>query len=156
MRLFAAAAALVMSARASTIPWAVCCRLPVGTFATNTVVLPGAIAAKGATVTLAVAAPPATRRIWLPSVSAMNKFPAASTATDRGLDNVAAVAGPLSPVDPKVPVPATVVMMPVVRLTSRIALLSRSAMYRIVPAAVQREPVRGGQLADVAGPLSPL
>ena len=86
----------------------------------------------------------------------MNKFPEASTATDRGLDNPAAVAGPLSPVDPKVPVPATVVMIPVVRLTARMALLLLSAMYRTVPALFSASPHGVASLADVAGPLSPL
>ena len=86
----------------------------------------------------------------------MNTFPEASTATDRGLDRVAAVAGPPSPVDPKVPLPANVVMMPVVRLTARMALLSRSAMYRTVPALFSASPHGVASLADVAGPLSPL
>ena len=47
---------------------------------------------------------------------------------------VAAVAWPPSPENPAVPVPATVVMMPVPAATLRIRLLPESAMYRL-PAA---------------------
>ena len=51
-----------------------------------------------------------TIRIRLFTVSAINRFPAASTATLDGLYNFADVAAPLSPEKPIAPVPATVVM----------------------------------------------
>src|SRR5262252_9473471 len=44
--------------------------------------------------------------------SAMKRFPEPSTATAHGVDNDADVAGPPSPEYPGVPLPATVVMMP--------------------------------------------
>ena len=57
--------------------------------------------------------PPAdTFRIRLLKVSAMKRFPAASTATPLGSFNDAEVAGPPSPEKPSTPLPATVVMMP--------------------------------------------
>ena len=50
---------------------------------------------------------PSTRRIrWSPTVDT-NTLPAASTATPVGVCNPAAVAGPPSPPEPTVPVPAT-------------------------------------------------
>src|SRR5665213_739847 len=70
-----------------------------------------------------VAGPPATvvmtpvvetlRTRWLPR-SATKKLPDPSTATPYGTDNCALVAGPPSPEKPLLPLPATVVMTPVV------------------------------------------
>ena len=51
------------------------------------------------------------RMRWLPQ-SARNRFPLASNATEDGADRLAAVAGPPSPLNPAVPVPAMVVMIP--------------------------------------------
>ena len=78
------------------------------------------------------------------NMSAMNRSPAASTATPGAVESggggraaVAAVA--------QVPLPATVVMMPVARLTSRIRLLLVSAMKRS-PAASTATPVGAVQV----------
>jgi hypothetical protein len=53
-----------------------------------------------------------TRRMRPFPVSAMIRLPCASTARLSGRSSAAAVAGPLSPPEPAVPLPATVVMMP--------------------------------------------
>ena len=55
-------------------------------------------------------------------------FPSASSATADIKLNVADVAGPPSPPNALVPVPATVVMIPVLAETLRTTLLSESAM----------------------------
>jgi hypothetical protein len=68
-----------------------------------------------------------TRRMRLLVVSAMKTLPSASAATPKGLYSWALVATPPSPENPGVPIPATVVMMPVAS-TRRMALLPRSAM----------------------------
>ena len=85
----------------------------------------------------------------------MNRSPAASTATPRGSSSSASVAGPLSPLYPRVPLPATVMMSPVAFTTSRITLLPSSAMNRS-PAASTATPYGEYSSASVAGPLSPL
>src|ERR1035441_1467067 len=84
-------------------------------------------------------------------LSAMYRLPVESTATPVGLSNWALVAGPLSPLKPAVPFPATVVIIPFATL--RIRLLSSSAMYRL-PAESKAIPW-GDNLALIAGPLSP-
>jgi hypothetical protein len=56
-------------------------------------------------------------------------FPAASTAMAIGVSNIAAVACPPSPAKSAVPLPATVVMMPLAE-TFRIRLFPVSAMKR--------------------------
>ena len=61
----------------------------------------------------------ATKRMRFPPVSATYRLPAPSTATPCGECSRAAVAGPPSPVEPDVPLPATVVMMPVPTATLR-------------------------------------
>src|ERR1039458_6074014 len=53
-----------------------------------------------------------TFRIRLLPLSATKRFPEASTATPLGPFNSAEVAGPPSPEKPLLPLPATVVMMP--------------------------------------------
>ena len=66
----------------------------------------------------------------------------------------AAVARPLSPVLPVVPVPTTVLITPVVAFTNRIRLPAWSTMYKL-PAA-STAPCCGARMtADVAGPPSP-
>ncbi len=62
-------------------------------------------------------------------MSAMYRLPAESTATPAGPANAALVAGPLSPLKPHVPFPATVVITPFETL--RMRPLSKSAMYRL-------------------------
>ena len=59
-----------------------------------------------------VIVPLLTRRMSPLRESAMNTLPEESTATPVGVFNVAAVAGPPSPEEPAVPVPASVVMIP--------------------------------------------
>ena len=70
-----------------------------------------------------------------------------------GKSNWALVAGPLSPLKPCVPFPATVVITPLETL--RMRWLEASAMYRL-PAAVHGDTVGVINCAPVAGPLSPL
>jgi hypothetical protein len=96
-----------------------------------------------------------TRRMALLSVSAMNTLPELSNATAFGEFNAAMVAGPLSPVDPTSPVPAYVVMMPVVALTMRIRLFMVSAMNTL-PALSTATPCEPYKVALLAGPPSPL
>lgn len=67
-------------------------------------------------------------RIRLLPESAINMFPSASIATLRGLNSLADKACPLSPLYPCVPLPATVVMTPVLFVTIRMRRLSVSAM----------------------------
>ena len=62
--------------------------------------------------------------------SLMKTSPAASTATPSGQLSSALVAGPPSPEKPPFPLPATVVMTPVVWFTSRTRLFKASAMKR--------------------------
>src|ERR1700675_47758 len=61
--------------------------------------------------------------------SATYRLPAKSTATLEGEFNWALVAGPLSPLKPVVPFPATAVIAPFE--TFQMWLLSASAMYRL-------------------------
>ena len=71
-----------------------------------------------------------TRRMrWFPE-SAMKMFPVVSTATPAGLCSCAARAGPWSPLKPRSPVPATVVMVPE-RSTRRMRWFPKSAMKRL-------------------------
>src|ERR1035437_9546732 len=92
------------------------------------------------------------RRMRLLSESAMYRLPAESTATPWGLSNWALVAGPLSPLKPDVPFPATVVITPLE--TSRMRLSWKSAMNRL-PAESTATPTASLNAALVAGPLSP-
>jgi len=83
--------------------------------------------------TVVMVPPGVTLRIRMFPRSAMNRFPAASTATATGANNSADVAGPPSPEKPPMPscapkpLPATVVMMPLVD-TLRTRLFRESAM----------------------------
>ncbi len=61
------------------------------------------------------------------SASAMYSFPSVPTATPTGWSSSALVAGPLSPVSPQVPLPATVEMLPVLLVYLRITQLVVSA-----------------------------
>ena len=72
-----------------------------------------------------------TLRMRLLPESTMYRLPAVSIATSDGPLNCAAVASPLSPLDPSTPVPATVLMMPVVAVTLRMTWPLNSAMYRL-------------------------
>jgi hypothetical protein len=65
------------------------------------------------------------------------------------------VAGPPLPVSPQMPVPATVVMMPVAAETLRTAQLLVSAMNRL-PERSTAIPVGKSSLALLAGPWSPV
>src|ERR1700683_507561 len=93
-----------------------------------------------------------TFRIRLLYLSAMKIFPEASTATPEGLFNDAEVAGPPSPDKPAVPLPATVVMIPLAE-TFRIRLLPESAMKRFPEASTATS--AGPNDAEVASPPSP-
>ena len=70
-------------------------------------------------------------------MSAIYRLPAGSTATATGVANCALVAGPLSPLKPRNPVPATVVMTPLAIM--RTQLFCVSAMY-ILPAESMATP----------------
>ena len=96
-----------------------------------------------------------TSRIRAPGASAKNRSPAASTERPRGLSISAAVASPWSPVEPAVPLPATVMMSPVAATSSRIRLLFASAMNRS-PAASRAMLLGAFSSAAVASPLSPV
>ena len=65
------------------------------------------------------------REFW---VSAINRSPAASTATPEGEYSVALVAGPLSPLKLAPPVPATVVILCVIASTRLMRLLAESGI----------------------------
>ena len=79
-----------------------------------------------------IAPPGVTFRIRLLPESAMYRFPAASTAIPSGNRSWAAVAGPPSPENPLVPLPATVVMVPPVEII-RTRWLNRSTTYTCPP-----------------------
>src|SRR5664280_1894343 len=66
-----------------------------------------------------VITPPDTLRMRALPESAMYRLPAESTARPPGLFNCALVAGPLSPLNPAVPLPATRVKTPVVASNRR-------------------------------------
>ncbi len=99
--------------------------------------------------------PPATRRRRLLNVSAISKFPAASTAAARGLFSNALVAGPLSPAKTREPfaVPAMVVMTPA-GLIRRMHWLKLSATTRL-PAESRNTDAGKLNCAAVAWPPSP-
>ena len=80
--------------------------------------------------------------------------PALSTATPTGPANPALVAGPPSPEEVADPLPATVVMIPVVAFTFRTLLLAASPMYRF-PAASNAIAPGLSNSALVAAPPSP-
>ena len=86
-------------------------------------------------------------------VSAMNKLPVESTATPNGPLICALVAAPPSPVNPAVPLPATVVMVPLAAIR-RTTEASRSATNRL-PAASTAMPMGEFNCAATAAPLSP-
>src|SRR5271168_1593308 len=81
----------------------------------------------------------------------MYMLPAASTATPVGEFNWALIAGPLSPLKPEVPFPATAVIAPLEIFQMK---LSPSATYRL-PAESTATPQGFPNWALVAGPLSP-
>ena len=92
-----------------------------------------------------------TLRIFAPPVSAMYRLPAASTATHVGV-MPALVAGPPSPRASGLPLPATVVMIPLVSTLRMCVALS--AKYRF-PARSTVRPCGSASFALVAGPPSP-
>ena len=100
--------------------------------------------------------PPETLRTrWLP-LSTTNMVPPASTARPPGKFKEARVAWPPSPLNPAVPVPATVVMLPAVS-TFRIRWLSRSEI-KTFPATLMARAVgllRAAEVAAAASPLKP-
>src|SRR5271156_2422607 len=85
--------------------------------------------------------------------SAMYRSPAESIAIPLGPFNCALEAGPLSPLKPAVPFPATVVITPFETLL--ILLVPESAMYRL-PAESTATLSGLDNWALAAGPLSPL
>src|SRR4051812_37171948 len=85
--------------------------------------------------------------------SEMYRFPSESTATAQGLNSSALVAGPPSPKNPAVPLPATVVMIPLAP-TFRTLLLPGSAIYKF-PLASTATLCGNDSPALVAAPLSP-
>src|SRR4051794_18298482 len=95
----------------------------------------------------------ATARTRLLKVSAIRKPPSAVADTAVGLASAAAVAGPPSPENPNVPVPAAVVITPVGD-TRRIRLFAWSAT-RKPPSGVAATPTGKNSPAAVAGPPSP-
>src|SRR6266705_3023330 len=94
-----------------------------------------------------------TLRIRLFPRSEMYTLPAASTATPLGSFNDAEVAGPPSPLNPSLPLPAIVVIVPAVS-TLRIRRFPASAMYTL-PAGSTATPLGSYNEAEVAGPPSP-
>ena len=110
--------------------------------------------------TVVIIPPGETLRMRLPPPemyrlpSATNRLPAPSTATLSGY-SCALVAGPPSPERPSVPLPATVVMVPLAE-TRRIRRLPRSARNRLPEPSTAR-PVDSVSIscAFVAGPSSP-
>ncbi len=86
--------------------------------------------------------------------SAIKRLPALSNAMPVGFCSCALVARPPSPLNPGVPVPATVVMTPLV-FTIRTRALRRSAIKRL-PALSNAIPVGFCSCALVARPPSPL
>ena len=94
-----------------------------------------------------------TRRMQLLPVSAMKTLPAPSTATPCGFHNAALVAGPPSPLKPRVLLPANVVMIPVTASTRRMRF--PVAMNRLPPPSTAT-PNGKIKAALVPGPPSPL
>ena len=94
-----------------------------------------------------------TLRMRLSDVSAMYRLPAVSKTTAQGRFRPALVAVPPSPERPKVPFPATVVIMPLA-FTLRMRLFDLSAMYRL-PKVSTVSPTGPYKLALVACPPSP-
>ncbi len=148
------------AARTTRIDWpAEMYRLPAGSVTTSFAWRSPALAANPpspplpppATVVMMPLA--ATRRTRLLPVSAMIRFPALSNVRRCGWLNSALVAGPPSPEDPAVPLPATVVMMPLLSIL-RIRLFRESAIYTL-PAPSRATPIGRFRLAEVAGPPSP-
>src|SRR5437773_11090275 len=84
----------------------------------------------------------------------MYRLPLASSATAAGLLRLALVAAPPSPAKLGLPLPATVVMIPVAAVTLRIRWLELSAMYRL-PLASTATPAGTLRFAFVAAPPSP-
>src|SRR5208282_462593 len=81
-------------------------------------------------------------------------FPVPSTNTVNGLDSSALTAEPPSPLNPAVPVPATVWIVRLATPTSRIRLLPESAM-KMFPDPSTKTPSGKFSCALVAGPPSP-
>jgi len=109
-----------------------------------------------ATVTMLPPGPPTTSRMTLLFVSAIKILWEASTQTPLGEWSSALVAGPLSPLYPAVPLPATVTILPPgPPTTSRMTLLPASAM-KILPEASRKTELGKLSSALVAGPLSPV
>src|SRR5207244_9609408 len=96
----------------------------------------------------------ATLRIRWINWSAIYRLPLASSATPDGPLRLAPVAAPPSPAKVKLPLPATVVMIPVAAATLRIRWLNWSAIYRL-PLASSATPDGPLRLAPVAAPPSP-
>ena len=104
----------------------------------------------------AAAATPTTLRMRWPNESAMTRLPAGSTATPWGLFNRALVAAIPSPLNPPVPVPATVLMLPDVS-TLRTRSFPASTIKRL-PAGSIAMPVgklKSALVAAIPSPLNP-
>src|SRR5580658_3528808 len=89
--------------------------------------------------------------------SATYRLPKVSKASPRGALSSAADAGPLSPVEPDIPVPGpfpAMVLITPAGVTMRMRLLDVSAMYQL---PLESMATLDGELscAAIAGPLSP-
>jgi hypothetical protein len=88
----------------------------------------------------------------------MKMFPALSTAIPSGSASVALVAAIPSLLYPLVPLPATVLISPVLELTRRIRLFAASAMkmFPTLSTATSVGPVSSALEAAIPSPLYPL
>ena len=89
--------------------------------------------------------PAETKRTTLLPESTIMRSPGAVGAASVGSFSSAAVGGPPFPLEPAVPLPATVTIMPVARLTSRTALLPPSAMKRFPASRGRRSAEHGAR-----------
>ncbi len=130
---------------------------PVGLFSSaNVAILPSPLnpaVPTPATVTI-VPEVASTNRITLLAASAMYMFSVASTYMPVGLFSNADVAAPPSPAYPDIPVPATVVIIPLVRFTFLTQLLPASLKNKLLPTT--KTLLGLFKAAAVAKPPSPL
>ena len=99
--------------------------------------------------------PTATCRMRLLFISATSTLPPPSIANPIGQNKLALVPGPPSPLKPRSPLPATVLMPPVRESTRRMRALSVSATSKF-PLPSTATPRGAFKVALWAGPPSPL